>query len=121
MVDAYVELYRSSVICDLLTDTLEELAVEGKITQDLAVKVLHSFDKSCLEALTKRAEAKGLLSVRTSWSYAIREFQTCSLTQTGAAWCTNAAVRSAGGCWLPIEGQSHVQRCPWCNALARLS
>jgi hypothetical protein len=63
MVDSYVQLYRSSVLCDLLTDTLEELVEEGKVGQDLAVKVLDGFDKSCLEALTKRAEAKGALSV----------------------------------------------------------
>lgn len=63
MVDSYVQLYRSSVLCDLLSETLEDLFEEGKVSQDLAVKVLDGFDKSCLEALTKRAEAKGALSV----------------------------------------------------------
>lgn len=75
MVDAYVELYRSSVICDLLTDTLEELAEENKITQELAVKVLGAFDKSCLEALTKRAEAKAQLTVRKTLLLPLRKQQ----------------------------------------------
>ena len=59
-----MQLYRSSVLCDLLTDTLEELVDEGKMNQELGVKVLAGFDKSCLEALQRRAEAKGALSVR---------------------------------------------------------
>jgi Transcription initiation factor IIA, gamma subunit, helical domain len=65
MAGSFVELYRSSVLCDLLQETLEELHEEGKVSQDLGNKVLESFDKSCLEALTKRAEAKGALSVRS--------------------------------------------------------
>ena len=64
MASSFVQLYRSSVLCDLLQDTLEELMEEGKIGQDLGHKVLDGFDKSCLEALTKRAEAKAALSVR---------------------------------------------------------
>jgi transcription initiation factor TFIIA small subunit len=43
-------------------ETLEELAEEQKISQDLANKVLESFDTSCLDALRKRAAAKGQLT-----------------------------------------------------------
>ena len=63
MAEGLVQLYRSSVLCDLLTDTLEELVEEDKLSQDLGVKVLAGFDKSCLEALQRRAEAKSSLSV----------------------------------------------------------
>lgn len=63
MAEGLVQLYRSSVLCDLLTDTLEELVEEGKMSQNLGVKVLAGFDKSCLEALQRRAEAKAALSV----------------------------------------------------------
>jgi Transcription initiation factor IIA, gamma subunit, helical domain len=59
-----VQLYRSSLLCDLLTETLEELCEEAKVSEELAQKVLAVFDKSCLEALTQRAEAKGQLTVR---------------------------------------------------------
>ena len=66
MVDAYVQLYRSSVLCDILTGVLEDLVEEEKIQEDLKVKVLDCFDRSCLEALQKRAEAKGQLTVRST-------------------------------------------------------
>lgn len=69
MVDAYVQLYRSSVLCDVLTCVLEDLVEEEKIQEDLKTKVLDCFDRSCLEALQKRAEAKGQLTVR-SWRVA---------------------------------------------------
>jgi Transcription initiation factor IIA, gamma subunit, helical domain len=63
MSESFVQLYRSSLICDLLTETLEELCEESKVSEDLAHKVLGVFDKACLEALTQRAEAKGQLTV----------------------------------------------------------
>eukprot|EP00892_Ulva_mutabilis_P010522 jgi/Ulvmu1/7842/UM004_0072.1 len=61
MVDNNVQLYRSSALCDLLTDTLEEMCGEEKITEDLAYKVLDGFDHCCLDALSKRAESKSTL------------------------------------------------------------
>jgi Transcription initiation factor IIA, gamma subunit, helical domain len=64
MSESFVQLYRSSLLCDLLTETLEELCEEAKVSEELAQKVLAVFDKSCLEALTQRAEAKGQLTVR---------------------------------------------------------
>ena len=63
MVDSYIQLYRSSVLCDVLTDTLEELCGEERISFELASRVLDAFDKSCLEALSKRVEAKASLQV----------------------------------------------------------
>jgi hypothetical protein len=63
MLEAQVQLYRSSMLCDLLTEALEELREEQKITDELAYKVLDGFDHSCLEALTNRAEAKSTLQV----------------------------------------------------------
>jgi len=65
MVDNNVRLYRSSALCDLLTDTLEEMCGEEKITEDLAHKVLDGFDHCCLDALSKRAESKSTLQ---AWS-----------------------------------------------------
>jgi peptide subunit release factor 1 (eRF1) len=64
MSESFVQLYRSALLCDLLTETLEELCEEAKVSEELAQKVLAVFDKSCLEALTQRAEAKGQLTVR---------------------------------------------------------
>eukprot|EP01025_Chloroclados_australasicus_P055959 TRINITY_DN6870_c0_g2_i3.p2 TRINITY_DN6870_c0_g2~~TRINITY_DN6870_c0_g2_i3.p2 ORF type:complete len:167 (+),score=14.94 TRINITY_DN6870_c0_g2_i3:331-831(+) len=61
MADSYVKLYRSSMLCDLLTDTLEELFEEQKLGAELAQRVLDVFDKTCLEALQKRAEGKALI------------------------------------------------------------
>ena len=61
MVDNNVRLYRSSGLCDLLTDTLEEMCGEEKMTEDLAHKVLDGFDHCCLDALSKRAESKSTL------------------------------------------------------------
>lgn len=61
--EAQVQLYRSSFLCDLLMEALEELCDEGKMTQELAHKVLDGFDHSCLDALQNRAEAKSTLQV----------------------------------------------------------
>lgn len=66
MKDAQVQLYRSSMLCDLLMEALEELCDEEKMTQDLAHKVLDGFDHSCLDALQNRAEAKSTLQVCTA-------------------------------------------------------
>jgi hypothetical protein len=66
--EAQVQLYRSSMLCDLLMEALEELCGEEKMTKDLAHKVLDGFDHSCLEALQTRAEAKSTLQVRATAS-----------------------------------------------------
>lgn len=63
MVDTNVQLYRSSALCDLLTETLEEMCDEDKLTTELAHKVLDGFDHCCLDALSKRAESKSTLQV----------------------------------------------------------
>lgn len=63
MVDTNVQLYRSSALCDMLTDILEDMCGEEKITEDLAHKVLAGFDHCCLDALSKRAESKSTLQV----------------------------------------------------------
>lgn len=63
MMEAQVQLYRSTMLCDLLSEALEELCEEEKMTEDLAHKVLEGFDHSCLDALQHRAEAKSTLQV----------------------------------------------------------
>jgi len=83
--DSYIQLYRSSVLCDVLTDTLEELCAEEKISFDLASRVLDGFDKSCLEALSKRVEAKGSLQVRE------RRRGVCCALRLAARWGAAAA------------------------------
>jgi hypothetical protein len=81
MVDTYVKLYRSSKLCDLLTDVLEELCEEEKISPDLANKVLDGFDQACLEALSNRAEAKGTLQVRLHLSKAVKPMRSVWLEE----------------------------------------
>lgn len=63
MLESQVQLYRSSTLCDLLMEALEELCDEERMTQELAHKVLDGFDHSCLDALQNRAEAKSTLQV----------------------------------------------------------
>lgn len=61
MVEGQVQLYRRSMLCDLLMEVMEELCNEEKMTEDLAHKVLDGFDYSCLDALQNRTEAKSTL------------------------------------------------------------
>ena len=63
MADSMVQLYRSSYLCDSLMDAMEELMAEGKIDQELGMKVLANYDQSIMAALSKRAEAKASLTV----------------------------------------------------------
>jgi transcription initiation factor TFIIA small subunit len=80
MTESHIHLYRSSILCDFLMETLEELADEQKISQDLANKVLESFDTSCLDALRKRAAAKGQLTGKlNTYNYfdSVWQFEVC--------------------------------------------
>lgn len=85
MVDTNVKLYRSSALCDLLTDTLEEMCDEEKMTEELAHKVLEGFDHCCLDALSKKAESKSTLQV---WSlYALYLFELVCVAQGTTCGC----------------------------------
>lgn len=125
MSESLIQLYRSSVLCDVLTDTLDELCAEDKLKIDLAAKVLDNFDCSCLEALATRVDAKGSLQVRPC-------FHTCVATsaancsgfrgvacQCAPAWtfCSSVCsldapliVRSWGLSWQRIEASQHAPR-----------
>lgn len=66
MAESMVQLYRSSFLCDSLMDAMEELMAEGKMDQELGMKVLANYDQSIMAALSKRAEAKASLTVRAA-------------------------------------------------------
>jgi len=48
---AYYELYRRSTLGMTLTDSLDEMVTNGKLTPTIAMKVLAQFDKCMNEAL----------------------------------------------------------------------
>lgn len=48
---AYYELYRRSTLGMTLTDSLDEMVTNGKLTPTVAMKVLAQFDKCMNEAL----------------------------------------------------------------------
>ncbi|EEB07093.2 transcription factor TFIIA complex small subunit [Schizosaccharomyces japonicus yFS275] len=54
----YYELYRRSSIGISLTDALDDLISQGKISPQLAMKVLFNFDKSMTEALSEKVKAR---------------------------------------------------------------
>ncbi|EJD35455.1 transcription initiation factor IIA, gamma subunit [Auricularia subglabra TFB-10046 SS5] len=57
----YYEFYRGSSIGVALTDTLDELITAGKISPQLAMKVLQQYDKSLADTLNKSVKSKTTL------------------------------------------------------------
>ncbi|RPA86114.1 transcription initiation factor iia small chain [Ascobolus immersus RN42] len=53
----YYELYRLSSIGTALTDALDVLIGEGRISPQLAMKVLNNFDRVITETLSKNVDA----------------------------------------------------------------
>jgi len=53
----YYELYRSSSVGVTLTDTLDDLIMQGRIDPQLAMKVLSNFDRSITEVLSDKVKA----------------------------------------------------------------
>ncbi|TVU27728.1 hypothetical protein EJB05_19225 [Eragrostis curvula] len=55
---AIIELYRRSSIGTSLTGTLDYMVSSGKLSPDLAIKVLLQFDKSMTEAMKTKVNSK---------------------------------------------------------------
>ncbi|KAJ4962837.1 hypothetical protein NE237_022776 [Protea cynaroides] len=55
---ATFELYRRSTIGMCLTETLDEMVLNGTLTPELAIQVLIQFDKSMTEALETQVKSK---------------------------------------------------------------
>lgn len=67
------ELYRRSTIGLTLTDTLDELIQEKKLTPQLAMKVLYQFDRTMADVLANKLRTRGTIKVHvphfTRFSY----------------------------------------------------